>query len=68
METPTVKNGVYKSPDAVYFVKEEKVIMILKGSYFKTTKNFMAGADFEKDLPQEIFDDFERVYKLTPPW
>ena len=35
-----MKDGIYKSADAIYFVLNEKVLMKILGSVYKTTKHF----------------------------
>jgi len=42
-----MKNGIYRSDNATYYVLNEKILMRLMGEMYKTTKSFMQG-DYEK--------------------
>lgn len=63
-----LKNGIYKNEHASYFIKDEKIIMNLKGSYYKTTVQFMLGAQFIKDLSKGIEETFDKAYESAPQW
>lgn len=62
-----LKDGIYKSDNATYFVKGNKIIMRLMGSYYKTTDNFLIGVRWEKpfDISQENFD---KEYEKLKSW
>ena len=62
-----MKNGIYKSDNAVYFIYNEKILMLLKGSIYKTNKNFMQGT-FEKELTQDMMKDFDETYEKVQSW
>lgn len=62
-----LKDGVYKSDVAVYFVKDERIIMKNKGGWHKTTKNFMFG-DWKHDLTEGMINEFDNVYDKIPKW
>lgn len=53
-----LKDGIYKSENAVYFIKGGKIVMRLMGSYYKTTDNFLVGARYVEpfNMTQEEFD------------
>jgi len=42
-----MKDGIYRSDNATYYVLNEKILMRLMGEMYKTTKSFMQG-DYEK--------------------
>ena len=62
-----MKNGIYKSNDAVYFVLDGKVLMRIMGSMYKTTKHFMFG-DWKQDLKPEMEKEFNKVYNESKNW
>ena len=62
-----MKNGIYKSDNAIYFVLNNKILMRLKGQMYKTTKNFMQG-DWKQDLQPEMVEQFDEVYNKCKRW
>ena len=62
-----MKDGIYKSNDAIYFVLNEKILMKILGSMYKTTKHFMFG-DWVQDLNPEMEKDFNDVYNESKNW
>ena len=62
-----MKNGIYKSNDAVYFVLNGKVLMRIMGSMYKTTKHFMFG-DWLQELQPGMIEDFDEVYNEAKKW
>ena len=62
-----MKDGIYKSNDATYFVFNEKILMRMLGSMYKTTKHFMFG-DWKQELQPEMIEDFDRVYNNVKQW
>jgi hypothetical protein len=62
-----MKDGIYKSNDATYFVLNGKVLMRIMGSMYKTTKHFMFG-DWVQDLKPEMEKDFNDVYNESKNW
>ena len=62
-----MKNGIYKSNDAVYFVLNEKILMRIMGEMYKTTKNFMQG-DYVTELNQGMISEFDGVYNKVKSW
>lgn len=63
-----MKDGIYTSENAVYFVKDGKVIMRLMGDYYKTTENFMVGASYEKELSEGMKESFKETYNQLKSW
>jgi hypothetical protein len=63
-----MEDGVYKSENALYFVKDEKVIMKLMGSFYKTTTNFMVGAKRIDDLKPEMKEAFDSTFEKLKNW
>ena len=62
-----MKNGIYKSDNATYYVLNEKILMRLMGEWYKTTENFMQG-DYVKELSPEIESQFDGVYNQVKNW
>lgn len=62
-----MKDGIYKSDDAIYFVKNGKIIMKLMGTLYKTTENFMQGT-YKQPLPEQMSNEFEKVYESLKSW
>ena len=56
-----MENGIYKSKDATYFVKDDRILMLLLGSIYKTTKSFMLGHRVT-DLTPKIVEEFDSTY------
>ena len=53
-----MKDGIYKSNDAIYFVLNEKILMKMMGNMYKTTKHFMFG-DYVDDHYKIVTKDKE---------
>ncbi len=62
-----MKNGIYKSDNAIYFVLDNKVLMRTMGEMYKTTKNFMQG-DWKEDLKPGMIEQFDEVYNKCKNW
>jgi hypothetical protein len=64
-----MKNGIYESDNAVYFVYNGKILMQLKGinDMYKTTANFMQG-NYIEPLTYGMIDSFEKVYNKVKFW
>ena len=62
-----MKDGIYKSNDAIYFVLNEKILMKILGSMYKTTKHFNFG-DWQEDLKPEMIEQFDEVYNEAKQW
>ena len=62
-----MKDGIYKSNDAVYFVLNEKILMKMLGNMYKTTKHFNFG-DWKEDLNPEMVEQFDEVYNKVKQW
>jgi hypothetical protein len=64
-----MKDGIYKTKDARYFVHNEKVIMNVKGvGWFKTTKNFMCYATWIDELNPSMIESFDTAYAKAKQW
>ena len=62
-----MKDGIYRSDNATYYVLNEKILMRIMGEMYKTTKNFMQG-NYEKELNQGMIDEFDGVYNKVKQW
>jgi len=63
-----LKDGVYRSNLATYYVYQGKVMMRMGGVYYKTTDNFMVGSRYLKDLTEEQMKKFEACFSQCPQW
>ena len=62
-----MKDGIYRSENATYFVLNEKILMRLMGEMYKTTKNFMQG-DYVTELNQGMISEFDEIYNKVKNW
>ena len=62
-----MKDGIYKSNDATYFVLNGKVLMRIMGSMYKTTKHFMFG-EYKQELQPGMIEQFDEVYNEAKQW
>ena len=62
-----MKNGIYRSDNASYYVLNGKILMSVMGELYKTTKNFMYG-DYYEELNQEMIDEFDSAYNKVKKW
>ena len=62
-----MKDGIYKSDNATYFVLNNKILMRLMGEMYKTTKGFMQG-DWKEDLQPGMVEQFDEVYNEVKQW
>tara|TARA_R100001594_G_scaffold52083_1_gene85597 strand:- start:651 stop:839 length:189 start_codon:yes stop_codon:yes gene_type:complete len=62
-----MKNGIYKSDNAIYFVLDNKILMRIMGEMYKTTKSFMQG-DWKENLRPEMIEQFDEVYNEVKQW
>ena len=65
-----MKNGIYYTPangGTTYFVLNEKVLMQLMGSIYKTTKHFVFG-DWKQELQPGMIKQFDEVYNEAKQW
>ena len=62
-----MKDGIYRSDNATYYVLNEKILMNLNCEMYKTTKSFMQG-NYEKELCKEMIDEFDGVYNKVKEW
>ena len=64
----TIKNGIYRSENALYIVKAKKIIMHLSGSTYKTSESFMLGAKFVEPLTDKMKSKFDNIYSQLKQW
>ena len=63
-----MKDGIYESDNARYFVQNGKVLMNLKGiGWFKTTKHFNFGT-WVSELNSAMSSNFDHAYSLAKQW
>ena len=62
-----MKDGIYKSNNAIYFVLNEKILMKILGSMYKTNKHFNFG-DWKQELQPEMIKEFDIVYNEAKQW
>lgn len=62
-----MKNGFYKSELAAYYIKDNKIMMHMKGQFYKTNENFMQGT-YMKPLTETQIKQFDDAYKQCKQW
>tara|TARA_R100001082_G_scaffold110125_1_gene89060 strand:+ start:851 stop:1039 length:189 start_codon:yes stop_codon:yes gene_type:complete len=62
-----MKDGIYKSDNAIYFVLDNKILMRLMGEMYKTTKSFIQG-DWKENLQPGMVEQFDEVYDKAKQW
>jgi hypothetical protein len=62
-----MKDGIYRSDNATYFVLDDKILMRLMGEMYKTTKSFMQGK-YVTELNQGMISEFDKVYNKCEKW
>lgn len=62
-----LKNGIYKSENAIYFVLNDKIMMRINGGMYKTNANFMQGKWID-DLKPAMVGEFDEVYGQLKSW
>jgi len=62
-----MQDGIYKSNDATYFVKDGKILAKIMGSYYKVSANFMFGT-WEKNLTDGMNESFDKAFEDAPKW
>ena len=62
-----MKDGIYRSENANYYVLNGKILMRLMGEMYKTTKNFMQG-DYVTELNQVMISEFDEIYNKVKNW
>ena len=63
-----MKDGIYESDNARYFVQNGKVLMNLKGiGWFKTTKHFNFGK-WVSELNPAMSANFDTAYLTAKEW
>ena len=66
-EDTKMKDGIYRSDNATYYVLNEKILMRLMGEMYKTTKSFMQG-DYIRELNSLTISEFDGVYNKVKNW
>jgi len=61
------QNGIYKSDNAIYYIKDSRIIMRVMGMLYKTNTNFMQGK-YQMDLPLELDVAFNETYSKLDNW
>jgi len=62
-----MKNGMYKSKLAEYYIKDNKILMLMKGRFYKTSESFMQG-EYVEPLTDEQLGQFDEAYKQVKHW
>ena len=65
-----MKDGIYYTKangGTTYFVLDEKILMKLMGSVYKTTKHFNFGV-WKQELQPEMIKEFDIVYNEAKQW
>jgi len=62
-----MKDGIYRSDNASYYVLDGKILMSVMGKLYKTTKNFMYG-DYYEELSQGMINEFDGAYNEVKNW
>ena len=64
-----MKDGIYKTKDARYFVHNKKIIMNVKGvGWFKTTNSFASYATWVVELSPSMIESFDAAYNKANQW
>ena len=61
------ENGVYKSELATYYIKDNKILMLMKGRFYKTSESFMQGV-YREPLNETQLSQFADAYKSVKQW
>lgn len=67
MANTDYKNGVYRGSDFSYLIKDGKILLNVKGTWYKTNSNFMMGS-YVEPLPESVIKEFDRVYENVSNW
>lgn len=62
-----MKNGIYKSKLATYYIKDEKILMQMKGRFYKTSESFMQGT-YREPLTDKQIKQFDEAYNQVSQW
>jgi hypothetical protein len=63
-----LRDGKYIASQAVYYVKDGKILMNIKGCFYKTTGNFMFGTVFSHPLTPGQSKSFDAAYAAAKNW
>jgi len=62
-----MKNGIYKSELATYYIKDNKILMQMKGRFYKTSDSFMQGT-YREPLTETQIKQFDEAYEQVKYW
>ena len=62
-----MKDGFYKSELAAYYIKDNKIMMHMKGQFYKTSESFMQGT-YIKSLTETQINQFDDAYEQCKQW
>ena len=62
-----MKDGIYKSALATYYIKDNKILMKMKGKFYKTNENYMQGS-FQAPLSEGMERNFNKAYEQVKYW
>jgi hypothetical protein len=62
-----MKDGIYKSALATYYIKDNKILMLMKGQFYKTSESFMQGT-YQEPLTKEQIGQFDEAYEQVKYW
>ena len=62
-----MKDGIYKSNDAIYFVLNEKDLMKILGSMYMLRYIIIFG-EYQEPLKPQMIESFDEVYNKVKQW
>ena len=62
-----MKDGIYRGDNTTYFVLNEKILMKMLGSMYKTTKHFNFG-EYQEPLKPGMIENFDEAYNEAKQW
>ena len=62
-----MKDGIYKSELATYYIKDNKILMHMKGQFYKTSESFMQGT-YQEPLTEQQISQFDEAYEQVKYW
>tara|TARA_R100001463_G_scaffold23149_2_gene55458 strand:+ start:913 stop:1101 length:189 start_codon:yes stop_codon:yes gene_type:complete len=62
-----MKDGIYKSALATYYIKDNKILMLMKGQFYKTSESFMQGT-YQEPLTEQQIGQFDEAYEQVKYW
>ena len=67
MET-TYDDGMYVNDNVIYFVKDQKVLMLVKDTFYKTTTSYMFQPKKIEGLYKSMIVWFDDIYESSKWW